>query len=111
MNPHFIYFIDKIKKICYNIYRKNKRGIQQNNIFNWQFVKKSLVLINGEKAMYICPTCNKSFETEERIQKHFLKCWKEKNPYHQSKPAPRSEDVETVEINDDVVNFFNSLMR
>ena len=58
--------------------------------------------------MYICPTCNKQFNTEEIVAKHFLKCWKEKNPCHKSKPAPRSEDVNTREINSDVMNFFNS---
>ena len=35
--------------------------------------------------MYFCPTCNKKFPTEEKVVKHFLVCWKEKNPYHQSK--------------------------
>ena len=58
--------------------------------------------------MYICPTCNKQFDTEEIVAKHYLKCWKEKNPCHKSKPAPRSEDINTREINSDVMNFFNS---
>ena len=57
--------------------------------------------------MYICPTCNREFSTEEGVAKHFLSCWKEQNPYHQSKPAPRSKDINTMEINDDVMNFFN----
>lgn len=43
--------------------------------------------------MYICPTCCKEFEKEEVLVKHFLKCWKDKNPNHQSKSAPRSEDI------------------
>lgn len=55
--------------------------------------------------MYICPTCNREFSTEEGVAKHFLSCWKEQNPYHQSKPAPRSKDINTMEINDDVMNF------
>ena len=59
--------------------------------------------------MYICPTCNKKFNEEERLVKHFLTCWKEKNPYHQSKEAPYSESVETRTINDDVANFFRML--
>lgn len=59
--------------------------------------------------MYICPICNRSFETEEHIAKHSLKCWREKNPNHQSKPAPRSANVEKRTINDDVLNFFTSL--
>lgn len=59
--------------------------------------------------MYICPTCNRKFEKEEIFQKHFLTCWKEQNPYHKSKPAPRGEDIETRKISNDIVNFFNSL--
>ena len=59
--------------------------------------------------IYICPTCNKEFNTEETIQKHFLACWKETHPYHKSKDAPRSEDIVTREVNDDVLNFFKAL--
>ena len=58
--------------------------------------------------MYICPTCGKQFETEDVLAKHFLKCWKEKNPNHKSKPAPRSEDINTRTDNEDILNFFNS---
>jgi len=57
---------------------------------------------------YICPTCEKEFDTEEEVTKHFLKCWKEQNPHHKSKPAPRSEDINTSEVNDDILDFFNS---
>jgi len=57
---------------------------------------------------YICPTCEKEFDTEEEVSKHFLKCWKEQNPHHKSKPAPRSEDINTSEVNDDILDFFNS---
>lgn len=60
--------------------------------------------------MYICPTCNQEFKTEMAIQKHFLSCWKEKNPYHQSQSAPQSESV-TRKVNDDVVSFFNSFNK
>lgn len=56
--------------------------------------------------MYICPTCKKEFEIEEKIQKHFLKCWKEQNPYHQSKSAPQGETVTTRTVNSDIMNFF-----
>ena len=59
--------------------------------------------------MYICPTCNKSFEKEEILQRHFLNCWKEQHPFHKSKPAPRSKTIETRQVNDDIANFFNSL--
>lgn len=60
--------------------------------------------------MYICPTCQKEFPTEEQIVKHFSTCWKEKNPYHQAKEAPRSEN-EIREINSDVLNFFNLFQK
>ena len=58
--------------------------------------------------MYICPTCNKEFETEDVIVKHCLKCWKEKYPTYKSKSAPRSEDINTRKINNDILDFFNS---
>ena len=61
--------------------------------------------------MYICPTCCKEFEKEEVLVKHFLKCWKDKNPNHQSKSAPRSEDINTREVNEDVMNFFTSFQK
>ena len=61
--------------------------------------------------MYICPTCNKEFNTEETVVKHFLKCWKDKNPCHKSKSAPRSKDINTREVNEDVMNFFNSFQK
>lgn len=59
--------------------------------------------------IYICPTCNKEFDTEEKVSKHFLKCWKDANPHHKSKPAPRSEDIVTSEMNSDMADFFASL--
>lgn len=59
--------------------------------------------------MYICPTCKKEFISEEKIAKHYLKCWKEKNPFHVSKDAPRGEDIETRVVNSDIENFFRSL--
>ena len=58
--------------------------------------------------MYICPTCSQSFNAEEVLAKHFLKCWKEQCPYHKPKPAPRSEDVNTREIKPEIADFFNS---
>ena len=58
--------------------------------------------------MYICPTCEKQFNTEEILTKHFLKCWKDRNPNHRSKPAPRSEDINTKEITSEISDFFNS---
>ena len=61
--------------------------------------------------MYICPICEKEFNTEDAVSKHYLKCWKEEHPYHKSKPAPQSENIETREINDDISNFFSSFQK
>ena len=58
--------------------------------------------------MYICPTCKRKFEKEESLSKHFLSCWKEQHPSYVSKSAPRSENVETRQVNEDIMNFFNS---
>ena len=38
-----------------------------------------------------------------------MKCWKDNNPHHKSKPAPRSADVNVSTANDDIIQFFNSL--
>lgn len=59
--------------------------------------------------IYICPTCNKEYDNEEEMSKHFLKCWKDNNPHHKSQPAPRSEDINVREINNDMRDFFISL--
>ena len=61
--------------------------------------------------MYICPICNRQFYTSEKVAKHSLDCWREQNPNHKSKDAPRSEDIVNRHINDDLVNFFNSLKK
>ena len=58
--------------------------------------------------MFICPTCGKHYDKEVRLTKHMLQCWKELHPYHKSKPAPRSEDINTREDSDEILNFFNS---
>ena len=59
--------------------------------------------------IYICPTFNKEFDIEDKISKHFLQCWKKDNPHHKSKPAPRSENITTTKMSDDMTNFFASL--
>lgn len=58
--------------------------------------------------MYICPTCGREFDMEKRISKHFLTCWKDRHPNHISKEAPRSENIVSKEVSDDIMNFFNS---
>lgn len=45
--------------------------------------------------MYICSSCGGAFLTENSMLEHYMKCWKDKNPGHTSKPAPRSQDTET----------------
>ena len=59
--------------------------------------------------MYICPVCNRQFKEEQVLVKHYLSCWKKENPHLRSKPAPRSEDINTREVNEDIENFFNFL--
>ena len=58
--------------------------------------------------MYICPVCNQQFKEEQVLVKHYLSCWKKENPHLRSKPAPRSEDINMREVNEDIENFFNS---
>ena len=58
--------------------------------------------------MYICPVCHQQFKEEQVLVKHYLSCWKKENPHLRSKPAPRSEDINTREVNEDIENFFNS---
>ena len=58
--------------------------------------------------MFICPICLREFEEESDIVKHLSVCWEEQNPYRKSKPAPRSEDINTREDNQDILDFFNS---
>lgn len=58
--------------------------------------------------MFICPICNAEFNKEENIKLHFLSCWKEQHPFHQSKSAPRKEDIIIKKVSDDITNFFNS---
>ena len=61
--------------------------------------------------MYICPTCNRSFEDPEKIAKHFLPCWKEHNPNHMTKHVPQGETKNTREMNDEIFDFFSSLIE
>ena len=61
--------------------------------------------------IYICPTCGKELNKEEEIAIHFLKCWKEQNPHHKSKPAPRSKDITMTKVSEDIEKFFASLQE
>ena len=56
--------------------------------------------------MFICPVCSKEFLKEENLVKHYLSCWKENNPNHKSKDAPRSKDIETRSVTEDIKTFF-----
>lgn len=61
--------------------------------------------------MYICPICKRGFETEDKIKRHNLACWREANPYYRSKTPPQGETVVTKTTNESVLNFFNSLKK
>ena len=61
--------------------------------------------------MWICPTCQRIFQSKEQVVEHSLKCWREHNPNHISKSAPHSEDVVVKTMNNDVANFFDKFMR
>ena len=61
--------------------------------------------------MYICPTCKKEYVNEEEIKKHSMACWRKANPNHKSKSAPQGETIVTKEMNDDILNFFNSFKK
>ena len=58
--------------------------------------------------MYICPTCGKQYDTEDILVKHYSECWREKNPTHKSKSAPRTENIEVRKDNQEILDFFNS---
>ena len=60
--------------------------------------------------MYICPECKKEFKTEAVVVKHMSSCWREKHPYHKSKPAPHTTDTKR-EVSDNVLLFFNELQK
>ncbi len=61
--------------------------------------------------MYICPTCKKKYSTEIEIKKHNMICWKKANPHHKSKSAPQGETIITKEINNNILDFFNSFKK
>lgn len=56
--------------------------------------------------MYICPICSKECATEASAAKHLLTCWRREHPYHQSKPAPTSANIEIKKVNEDIMSFF-----
>jgi len=63
------------------------------------------------RKLYICPTCNKQFEDEETIVKHSLRCWKEHNPNHKSKPAPCKGNITERQVNEETLKFFASFRK
>ena len=61
--------------------------------------------------MYICPTCGREYESDEMVAKHFLTCWKETHTSYISKEAPRSEDIITRQVNNEMANFFAAFQK
>lgn len=61
--------------------------------------------------MYICPICNKGFDSEEKIKKHNLSCWRKANPHYKSTTPPQGETIITREDNKDILKFFSSLRK
>lgn len=61
--------------------------------------------------MFVCPTCNKKYATEEEIKKHSLACWRKANPHYKSKPTPQGETIVTKEVSDDILSFFSSFKK
>lgn len=61
--------------------------------------------------MYVCPICNAEFNVEAHAAKHLLECWKRENPFHKSKEAPRSEDIESRQVSNEVDSFFTMLCK
>ena len=69
----------------------------------WEDFKNQKVGMN----LYICPTCRKLFDTEEKIVRHSLKCWKQHNPDCKSTPAPCKGNISTQEMSEDIQKFFS----
>jgi hypothetical protein len=61
--------------------------------------------------MFICPVCKKQYEKDQDVAKCFLKCWKEQNPVHKSKNAPKSEDKIERQCEESVLNFFEKFNK
>lgn len=61
--------------------------------------------------MFVCPVCKKQFKTEAAVAKCFMKCWKEQNPNHKSKEAPRSNDIVERQESEDTTEFFESFLK
>ena len=105
MRSAYLWCINTLVRFAVN---RNKNRLEN---FSLIFYKKYDIIYiesQGGNVMFICSTCGKQFETKDALTNHFMKCWKEQHPYHKSKPAPRSEDVNTREDNQDILDFFNS---
>lgn len=59
--------------------------------------------------MFICSVCGDAFFSENELTTHFLKCWKLKNPYHQSKSAPRTKNIEERTGANQIMDFLEGL--
>lgn len=62
--------------------------------------------------IYVCPVCNEAtFSAEDKMRRHYLSCWKIRNPSYRSKSAPRDEQVVFYNMNNDLSDFFNSFLK
>ena len=61
--------------------------------------------------MYICPICKKAYQSDTIVAKCFMRCWKEQNPNHKSKEAPRSDDIINRQCNNEMINFFSQFQK
>lgn len=56
--------------------------------------------------MYVCPTCSREYENEDKFVKHFASCWHKCNPNHKPKEAPRDAAAVKRSISPELQEFF-----
>ena len=61
--------------------------------------------------MFICPVCHKEFDSEQKVVRHYLACWKVNALPHKPKDAPRSEDINKSNGADVMQNFMEGLKQ
>ena len=87
---------------------RNQNRLEKSFLIFYKIYVIIYIESQGGNVMFVCSTCGKQFDTKDALTNHFMKCWKEQHPYHKSKPAPRSEDINTREDNQEILNFFQS---